>query len=353
MKTRFREHSDRVLVAHTPVHADIDTVHRNMIALSDGGISTFGNLNTEILRNHLEQQGRVLERTDLCLPDDVSIGLQMPDTSYLNRGTNAISIAMYYNFITFKEMSKEGRLFTKDKEVFDELGRIGVIEVYLQKNLERDLLTHGLNYFGTPKTLTECMRVLEGWDLGVTPRLKSYCAYADFIQEWCKNNYPHYKSSEFRLGREISEDIFKHTGTNHVRECIKFFWQNFLLKKPKKISPGDVEIDILGKTFNDIRRPDFVLVGQDFLTEEDSESKITFRGFQSGKVITVNHRKSENDKSLKTAELISEAFPASQVVVFKNPDSLPSFSMCKLDEIKSGVSREVALVADVLCELAL
>lgn len=351
MKHQLTPIEDGLFVVNAERTVEIDLLQRRLLDLADSGVMTFGSANMEILKPELYDAGYSIEGTPLCLDDDISIGLQMPDTWYLNKGTNALSISMYYNFLTFKEQAKVGVLFSKNKPASDRFGRIGAIEVYMREPLELFLLSNGINYFGTPKTLTECMRVLEGWDTSRVKRLKSYLSYSDFIQLWSESNFPNYRASEWRLGRQISEEIFANTGTTNVREGVRFFWQNYLLQRDKKISAGDVEIDVLGRLFYEKRQPQFVLLGEDVFSESETGEVITFRHFSEDKTTSVCRRVEKNEKDLETARLAKKMFPDSAVAVIRNPADMPAFTMCKLDEIKQGVSREVAVVAEALTQL--
>lgn len=63
--------------------------------LKEKQLATFGDLNTRILARKLRELGYQVETVDLCLEDDISIGLPMPNITYLNTGEQAISIPMY------------------------------------------------------------------------------------------------------------------------------------------------------------------------------------------------------------------------------------------------------------------
>jgi len=349
MKTKLKNYAGNIFIASYGKDVEVDSIQKNLIYLSDNGLCTFGNISTEILRPKLELNNFKIEKSDLCFEDDLSLGLQMPDTWYLNRGSSAISISMYYNFLNYKEMAKGGVLFTKNKDAFETYGRTAMIEIYLQDNLERFLLASDIDYFGTSKTLTECMRVLEGWDLERIPRLKSYVPYSEFIKIWCSNSYPNFKKSEWGLGEEISKVILDGRGTTNVRESIKFFWQNYLLKKDKKISSGDVEIDILSPYFYENRKPDYILIGEDIFDEKETSQSIVFKEFSTGRLIPAGHSGQKNGKDLATAELATQLFPEAKIIIFRNTHPMTSnFTMCKLDEIKKGINREVGIIAEVL-----
>ncbi len=351
MKNKIQHYAGNIFISQYGKDVDVDKIQRNLIFLADAGVCTFGNLNTDILLPVLENEGYLIEKNDLCLEDDLTLGLQMPDTWYLNRGVGAISISMYYNFLNYKEMAKNGVLFVKNKSAFDQFGRIGIIEVYMQDKLEEFLLINGIDYFGVPKTLTECMRVLEGWDIKRVPRLRGYVPYSEFIKLWCKREYPDFKESEWGLGEKKSKLLLKGVGTTNVRDSIKFFWQNYLQKKKEKISFGDIEIDVLSRRFYENRQPDFVLIGEDIFSENETLNHIHFKEFSSGKIITANHSSEKNEKDINTAILAEKLFPKAKVIIFRNTAPLPNFTMCKLDEIKSGVSREVGIIAETLVSL--
>lgn len=348
MKHNIIDHSNNIYVVRFDQNVNVDQIQPNLLYLADKGVSTFGNISTEILRPQLEKEGFNIEKNDLCFDDDLSLELQMPQTWYVNRGTNAISTAMYYNFLNFKEMAKAGVLFTKNKEASEKYGRIGIVEVYLQNKLEEFLLSNGINYFGTPKTLTECMRVLEGWNIKRVPRLKAYVPYANFIKLWCEVHFPGFMASEWGLGENKSNLIFKGTGTTNVREGLKFFWKNYLLKRKNKIGHGDAEIDVLSEFFYKNRQPDFILIGEDVFSEDSKLAPIKFKQFNSPDVISVGRSDEKNGKDILTAQLSQKLFPEAKIIVFQNNSPLPNFTMCKLDEIKKGVNREVALIASTL-----
>jgi len=315
--------------------------------LVDRKLATFGDLNTRILVEKFKQEGYEVELMDLCLEDDISIGLPMPDVSYLNVGEHSLSIPMYYNFLTFKEMAKKGALFSTNSEVAERYGRVGLIEVYFQDKLQDFLTNRNINYFGTPKTLTECMRVLEGWDTNRVPRLKSYVEFANFIHLWSKTNFPGYIADEWLLGEQESKELLNKRGTTNVREAVKFFWSNYLFKKKPLVDTADVEIDVIGREFYRDREPDFILVGEDVFSKEvgEGKGKVVFRSFSTQEELVFSRESDKNQKNLKTAMLVRETFPNTTIIMYENPVGLPNFSMAKLDEVKEGLSEEVAIAA--------
>ena len=324
---------------------DVDNIQRNLLNIADSGLITFGHINTEIL------PFENVEHNDLCLFDDQTLGLEMPNTWYLNKGTNALSISMYYNFLNYKEMAKQNRLFTKNSEIADRYGRIAMIELYWQTEVEDFLSKNEIQYFGTPKTLTECMRVLEGWNLKLTPRLYSYTGFASAIHGWCKENFVGYKEEFWSKSREENEVILAEHGTTNIREGIKEYWKKVLLNKQPKVNPGDVEIDVLSYRFYENRQPAIILIGEDVFSEAPTPEKITFRRFSNSETMHSYRSYEKSNKPLLNARLAQERFPDSKIILLETKQGLPNFSLCKLDEIKQGISLEVGQIAEVLSNL--
>lgn len=329
---------------------DADRIHSDLSFMEQEGMLTFGDQTTRILSDEFHKEGYTVELTDLCYEDDLSIGLQMPDTWYLNRGLYGVSISMYFNFLNYKEMAKDGELYTRNLAIAKNFGRIAAIEVYVEKDLLKHLSAGESRYFGTPRTLTECMRVLEGWDIKQIPRLKRYVTYADFIRLWCQVYFPGFKQEEWGLGKEASKAILQSSGTTSVREGIMFFWRNYLEKKIDKIAPEDIEVDILDVNFQRERSPRYVLLGEDIFSDEsvDTGSEMLFRSFSESKIMRYPRNIQSNEMQYKTAKLIQRRFPSTTIIMFKNPTTMPTFTMTKFDEVKEGISREVALVANGL-----
>ncbi len=329
---------------------DADQIHADLSFMEHEGMLTFGDQTTRILSDEFRRGGYAIELTDLCYEDDLSIGLQMPDTWYLNRGLYGVSISMYFNFLNYKEMVKDGELYTRNFTVARDFGRIAAIEIYIEKDLRSHLNTRGKRYFGTPRTLTECMRVLEGWDVQQIPRLKRYITYADFIRLWCSAHFPDYRQEEWGVGKEVSKMFLQAHGTTNVRQGIRYFWQHHLERRPDKIAPEDIEIDILDPTFQSERSPRYVLLGEDIFSDVsiDTGSEMVFRSFSETKIIRYPRNVQSNEMQFKTAKLVRRRFPTATVIMFKNPPAMPTFTMTKFDEVKEGVSREVAVVANGL-----
>jgi hypothetical protein len=330
---------------------DADRIHKDLSFMEQLGMLTFGDQTTRILADDFKRKGYRVELTDLCYEDDLSLGLQMPETWYLNRGIYSISISMYFNFLNYKEMAKVSQLYSRNAELTREFGHIAAIEVYLEDDLRKQL--KGKRYFGTPRTLTECMRVLEGWDLDQIPRLKKYVTYANFIQLWCSINFPGYKKEEWRTEKQVTRAIFRSFGTTNVRQGIIFFWQNYLEKRIDKILPEDIEVDVLDPSFQVARQPQYVLLGEDVFAEPslDTGFEMEFRSFSESKIIRYPRNVCPNDMPYKTALLVRKKFPSATVIMFKNPPLMPTFTMTKFDEVKEGVSREVAVVANGICQV--
>jgi hypothetical protein len=329
---------------------DADRIHADLSFMERQGMLTFGDQTTRILESQLKRAGHRPQLTDLCFEDDLSIGLQMPKTWYLNRGLYALSISMYFNFLNYKEQAKAGELYTKNAEVVEDFGRIAAVEVYLERELEPALRSRGSVFFGTPRTLTECMRVLEGWDVARIPRLKRYITYAGFIRMWCQHHFPDFDESQWGLGKEQSKEILRDTGTTNVRRGIRHFWQYYLAERPEKIAPEDIEVDIVDESFSDVRQPCYVLLGEDIFAGEgvDTGAEMAFRSFSETKVMRYPRNVASNELQQKTAMLMRERFPGAIIIMFKNPPAMPTFTLTKFDEVKEGVSREVAVVAQGL-----
>ncbi|RMF05195.1 hypothetical protein D6764_05315 [Candidatus Woesearchaeota archaeon] len=257
---------------------------------------------------------------------------------------------MYYNFLQFKSMVKNGKLMKDNFEAGEKFGRIAVLEIYLQPGLEKMLEEENAPYFGTKKTLTECVRVLEGWDLERVPRLKSYVQYANEIEAWARDNFADYNRDEWFLGKEKSKDILRSRGTTNVREAVKAFWQNYLLNKEPRIAEDDVEIDIVWPEFREKRKPDIILVGEDIfnMNGEKNINDIVFR--TSEKTVRIPMREEQNEKPFINAEFASDMFPSAEVYVvrYKGP---VRFTLTKYDEVKEGVNHEVADLTRILANI--
>lgn len=329
---------------------DADKIHADLSFMERQDMLTFGDQTTRILESQLTRAGYRPQLTNLCFEDDLSIGLQMPETWYLNRGLYALSISMYFNFLNYKEQAKAGELYTKNSNIVRDFGRIAAIEIYLEHELEPALRARESTYFGTPRTLTECMRVLEGWDVVRIPRLKRYITYAGFIRMWCEHHFPDFDGSQWGLGKEESKAILREQGTTNVRLGVRHFWQHHLACRPEKIAPEDIEVDIVDGSFPAVRQPRYILLGEDIFAPEgtDTGAEMAFRSFSETKVMRYPRNVASNGLQRKTAALMRERFPESIIVMFKNPSSMPTFTLTKFDEVKEGVSREVAVVAQGL-----
>lgn len=343
----------RIFEVTTSRVVDADKIHTDLSFMEQAGMVTYGDLTTRVLAESLEQRGYTPTLTDLCYDDDKSLGLEMPNTWYLNRGMNALSISMYFNFLTLKEMAKAGVLYSRNEAIAAEYGRIAAIEIYIEKDLRAQLDGAGKRYFGTPRTLTECMRVLEGWSIDQIPRLKNYVTYADFIRLWCSVNFPGFDPSGWGMGKQESKAILEATGATNVREGIRYFWEHYLETRPNRIAPEDVEIDILDPTFVTRRSPRYVLLGEDILAEESlhTGSEMVFRSFSESMVLRYPRNTASNELQRKAAELAQKRFPDATVILLKNPPGMGTFTLTKFDEVKVGISREVAAAASSLCHV--
>ncbi len=338
---------DRLFEVVASRTVDADSIHGDLSFMHKMGMMTFGDQTTRILYDEFTKLGHQVELTDLSYGDDKSIGLQMPETWYLNTGLYALSISMYFNFLNFKEMAKEGVLYTRNATVGHDFGRIAAVEIYMQKELQAALDAVGKRYFGTPRTLTECMRVLEGWNIERIPRLGRYVTYANFIRLWCAHNFPNYREGEWGLGKEESKAVLASSGTTNVRDGIQFFWQHYLEGRSQKIALEDIEVDILDSDFVNRREPRYVLLGEDIFADEQVNTgfEMVFQSFSESKIVRCPRAIMPNGKQRETALLARQRFPHATVIMFKNPPGMPAFTMTKFDEVKEGVSREVAVVA--------
>ena len=59
---------------------DADHIHEDLLFMERAGMLTFGDQITRILADEFQNQKYPLELTDLCYEDDLSLGLQMPET---------------------------------------------------------------------------------------------------------------------------------------------------------------------------------------------------------------------------------------------------------------------------------
>ncbi len=282
---------------------------------------TFGDTNYRVFEKFFVEKGYNPEPLDLCLDDDKSIGLEMPKTWYLNKGKHALSIATYYNYLNWHGIVENKNLDTFNKNISDDYGKIACIEVYLEKELKSFLDVKNIEYFGTPRTLTECVRYLEGWNIQKYPRLKGYATFSKFIELWSRTNFPYFNSEEWYLGKEKSNRINSSGQVTNVRKAIQYFWQNYLLKKHKKISDEDVEIDILGGKFHTIRQPKIILLSEDLFSEQNSDFEIFNNLTKKLSKDKIYVSKLKNDFPMKNAEVAKEIYPDSLIILIENDTS--------------------------------
>jgi hypothetical protein len=326
---------------------NLDEYYDNLLFLESQNILTFGDTNYRVFEKFFMDKGYNPKPLDLCLDDDKSIGLEMPNVWYLNKGKHALSIATYYNYLNWHGIVENKNLDTFNKEIFNDYGRISCIEVYLEKELKSFLDVKNIEYFGTPRTLTECVRYLEGWNIEKYPRLKSYATFSKFIELWSKINFPHFNSEEWYLGKEKSNKINGSGQVTNVRKAVQFFWQNYLLKKHKKVSDEDVEIDILSEKFHGIRQPKIILLSEDLFSKENSNFEI-FKNLTkklSKNKIYISRLK--NDFPMKNAKVAREIYPDSLIVLIENDASfLRNFSL--INPIKQAINTDVVVATNIL-----
>lgn len=342
------EKIDKKLIKVTVDQDDcnLDEYNDNILYLAVRKILTFGDTNFKTFKKFFDNQGYHTHGLDLCLDDDKSIGLEMPSTWYLNRGSNALSIATYYNYLNWHSVVEHNNLATFNGEIAHEYGRISCVEIYFEKELGEFLDFHKIKYFGTPRTLTECVRYLEGWsNPGRYARLKDYAVFSKFIELWSSNNFPAFNLQEWFLGKEKS--INEMGRATNVREAVKYFWQNYLLKKEQKISDEDVEIDILSEKFHTTRQPKIILLSEDIFSEDNSESELFKNITHNLSMEKIYVSKLKNDFPMKNAEIAKEIFPNSLVVLIENhPSFNRNFSL--INPIKHGINTEIVVTTRIL-----
>lgn len=353
--TEIANNIDRVRIFESDLASIRSTknVGEDLKELTRRGLLTYGGMNTDILSPTFKKLGYSPIVDAICPEDDADLELQMPNVWYLNKGDDCMSIPMYYNFLQIKVKAQDGTIHTENQKIIDEYGRVPIIEIYGQGGLETCLQRENYKYFGTEKTLTEPMRILEGWDLTQVPRLNEYVDFANKMEGWIQKNCPFYDPSKWRLGKEKTKLLKKKEGVSNVRECIKYFWQNHLIRKTPKIAPTDIEIDIIDPRFSTQRQPDVVVVGENFLDTKsrltDSPENIHFDYFSDGRRISFMTLLKNDGTDVKNAQLLTQQYPNAEILVFRNKtDDAKRFKLVKYDEIKSGHNTEVAVVADVL-----
>lgn len=308
---------------------------------------TFGDTNYRVFEKFFVEKGYNPEPLDLCLDDDKSIGLEMPKTWYLNKGKHALSIATYYNYLNWHGIVENKNLDTFNKNISDDYGKIACIEVYLEKELKSFLDVKNIEYFGTPRTLTECVRYLEGWNIQKYPRLKGYATFSKFIELWSRTNFPYFNSEEWYLGKEKSNRINSSGQVTNVRKAIQYFWQNYLLKKHKKISDEDVEIDILGGKFHTIRQPKIILLSEDLFSEQNSDFEIFNNLTKKLSKDKIYVSKLKNDFPMKNAEVAKEIYPDSLIILIENDTSFSrNFSL--INSMKQAINTDVVIATKAL-----
>lgn len=326
---------------------NLDNYFDDLIFLEKKKILTFGDMNFRVFEKYFNKLGYNPEKVDLCFDDDKSIGLELPNTWYLNKGKHALSIAMYYNYLNFHAIVENRDLNTFNKNISDKYGKTACIEVYFEEELKQFLDINKIEYFGTPRTLTECVRYLEGWSVDKYPRLKGYITFSKFIELWSSINFPYFNSKEWYLGKEKSNQINKHKLTN-VRKAVRYFWENYLLKYHRNISVEDIEIDILGgNKFHNIRSPKIILISEDLFSEDNSDYEIfgnLTKKLQKGKIYL---SKKKNNFPEKNAKIASKLYPEALVLLIENCDKLRrNFSL--LSPIKHAINEDTVIATKVL-----
>jgi len=326
---------------------NLDEYYENLVFLESKNILTFGDTNYRVFEKFFTEKGYDPKSLDLCLDDDKSIGLEMPKVWYLNKGKHALSIATYYNYLNWHGIVENKNLTTFNKKISDEFGKISCIEVYLEKDLTSFFNMHKVEYFGTPRTLTECVRYLEGWNITQYPRLKGYATYSKFIDLWSRINFPHFNADEWYLGKEKSNQINNKGQLTNVRKAVQYFWQNYLLGKHKRLSDEDVEIDILGGKFHEIRQPKFILLSEDLFSKKNSNYEIFKNLTKKLSKEKIYISKLKNDFPRKNAEIARLVYPDSLIVLIENDKKLNrNFSL--INPIKQAINTDVVIATKIL-----
>ena len=325
----------------------LDEYYENLVFLEKKNILTFGDTNFRVFDKFFIKNRYKPELLDLCLDDDKSIGLERPKTWYLNKGKHALSIAMYYNYLNFHGIVENKNIETFNFKIAKKYGRVACIEVYLEDDLKQFLDHHKIEYFGTPRTLTECVRYLEGWNIEKYPRLKGYATFSKLIELWSRINFSHFNSSEWYLGKEKSKLLNKN-GLTNVRKAVKYFWENYLLKKHRSILAEDIEVDILGgDKFHKIRQPKIILLSEDLFSNENSSYEIFKNLTRKLSKEKMYISMAKNNFPEKNAEIARMVFPNSLIVLIENNNNLyRNFSL--LNPIKQVLNTDTVIATKIL-----
>ncbi len=327
---------------------NLDEYYDDLIFLESKNILTFGDTNYRVFEKFFAEKNYNPQPLDLCFDDDKSIGLEMPKTWYLNKGKHALSIATYYNYLNFYDIVENKNLVTFNEKIAHDYGRIACIEIYLEKELKSFLDLHKIEYFGTPRTLTECVRYLEGWNIEKYPRLKGYATFSKFIELWSRINFPHFNADEWHLGKEESNKINKTGRLTNIRQAVQYFWKNYLFEKHRKLSGEDIEVDILGGgKFHKIRQPRIILLSEDLFSEENSDYEI-FKNLTkelSKEKIYISKRK--NDFPRKNAEIAKAIYPDSLIILIENDASIRR-NFCLISPVKQAINVDIVVATKIL-----
>ncbi|MFA5841717.1 MAG: hypothetical protein WC835_01995 [Candidatus Paceibacterota bacterium] len=343
------QRTDEKIIRVTVSNEDfnLDEYSDDLIYLEKRNILTFGDTNFRVLEKFFLKHGYSPESLNLCFDDDKSIGLEMPKTWYLNKGKHALSIAAYYNYLNFHGIVENKNLETFNKKIVKDYGRIACIEVYFEKELKQFLDTNKIKYFGTPRTLTECVRYLEGWDLEKYPRLKGYATFSKFIEFWSRLNFPHFNVEEWHLGKEKSNKINKN-GLTNVRKAVRYFWENHLINARKNISAEDIEIDILGgDKFHKIRQPELILMSEDLFSKDNSDCEIFVNLTRRLSREKIFFSKKKNNFAEKNAKAARAIYPNAIIVLIEN-DMFSRRNFSLMNPIKQSLNEDVVVATKVL-----
>jgi len=311
-------------------------------------LGTYGGMNTDILYDEYCQIFSDVKRDEICPTDDEDIGLRMPEFWPINLGNDSLSIAMYYCKEQMRYSSGFNNFPNWNTDIRKKYGWNSIVELFNYNNVYQRIIKEKINYFSTPFTLTECMRYLEGWQL---ERLNVYKSYALKIFDWAKKQ-PFYVKNEWFLGRDESRNFIKlNNRITNVRYCVKMYWQNYLLNKP--IQLGDKELNIVSRKFSDDRRPEIVLIGEDFFplkgrfddNDNSISDKIVFTYNFINRLqhsIPLKHKK-DSINNEGNAILLKKKYPNANIIILSYEEGNKLFKLIKDDNIKEGISIEIVL----------
>ena len=111
------------------------------------GVLTYGGFATDCLADAFESEGFSIVKDEISPDTDATIELDMPNVWYLNKGLAALTIPLYYNFLQNKQKVKDETIHSDNVTIRETFGRVGMVEVFLQSELELFLQEqHPMNF---------------------------------------------------------------------------------------------------------------------------------------------------------------------------------------------------------------